>query len=272
MLMYKNQMDHIIRALPGCHENFIFRRYATGHKTAKMSAMVAFTSQQPRRAMNALPIVMVPPEAIRVDAASYQFRAHGDQNGVTKKHRIRRERWDPIIDGDPLLLHERLDGTLYVADGHHRLDHAKHTNSIGSGPGMIAAQILREADGYSASDVRVIAAYKNMAHGHTDPLDAARVFKEVESGKIDIRKLPQLQMDKGNLRISYSMSKLADPVLQQVEQLQVPAEFAAEIAERFDTPELQRSMVEMVGRTMRGGSFVERVSQSRILQNSASRS
>ncbi|MCE2927290.1 MAG: hypothetical protein LW823_06600 [Rickettsiales bacterium] len=206
---------------------------------------------------------MVDPDLIRTDAATYQFRGHGDVNGVTEAHRIRRERWDPILDGDPLLLHERNDGTLYVADGHHRLDHAKHTNSVGTGPGMVAAQILREADGYSANDVRIIAAYKNMAHGHTDPLDAARVFKEVKSGKVDFRKLPQLQMDKGNLRVAYSMSKLADPVLQQVEQLQVPAEFAASIADNFDTPELQRSMVEMVGKTMRGGSFVERLAQSR---------
>jgi hypothetical protein len=232
--------------------------------------MVTFVSQQPRQTLSKLSLVMVDPDLIRTDAATYQFRGHGDVNGVTEAHRIRRERWDPILDGDPLLLHERKDGTLYVADGHHRLNHAKHTNSVGTGPGMVAAQILREADGYSANDVRIIAAYKNMAHGHTDPLDAARVFKEVSSGKVDFRKLPQLQMDKGNLSISYSMSKLPESVLQEVETEQVPATLAAEIAERFDTPELQRSMVEMVGKTMRSGSFVERVSQSRSNQSGMS--
>jgi hypothetical protein len=214
------------------------------------------------------PLMMVAPEAIKTDAKAYQFRAHGDGNGVTEAHRIRRERWDAILDGDPLLLHERLDGSLYVADGHHRLDHAKHTNANGTGPGKVAAYVLREADGYSVEDVRVIAAYKNMAHGHTDPLDAARVFKEVASGKVDVAKLPPLQMDKGNLCISYSMSKLPESVLQQVEAEQVPATFAAEIAERFDTPELQRSMVEMVGRTMRTGSFVERLADTAKVSSS----
>ncbi len=228
-----------------------------------MACMGMFTLQQPRLALEKLSLVMVAPEAIKTDAQAYQFRAHGDSKGVTEAHRIRRESWNPVLDGDPLLLHERLNGALYVADGHHRLDHAVNTNAIGTGPGKVAAYVLREADGYSVEDVRVIAAYKNMARGHTDTLDAARVFKEVESGRVDVRKLPPLQMDKGNLRVAYSMSKLPEAVLEQVGREQVPATFAAEIAENFDTPELQRSMVEMVGKTLRGGSFVQRLAQSR---------
>ncbi|MDX2112410.1 MAG: hypothetical protein SFW63_01560 [Alphaproteobacteria bacterium] len=222
-----------------------------------------FTLQQPRLALEKLSLVMVAPEAIKTDAQAYQFRAHGDSKGITEAHRIRRKSWNPILDGDPLLLHERLNGALYVADGHHRLDHAVNTNAIGTGPGKVAAYVLREADGYSVEDVRVIAAYKNMARGHTDALDAARVFKEVAGGRVDVNKLPPLQIDKGNLRVAYSMSKLPETVLEQVEREQVPSEMAASIAENFNTPELQRSMVEMVGKTLRGGSFVQRLAQSR---------
>jgi hypothetical protein len=232
--------------------------------------MVRFISQQPRQTLDKLSLVMVAPETIKTDAKAYQFRAHGDSHGVTLSRHIRRERWDAILDGDPLLLHERLDGSLYVADGHHRLDHAKHTNASGNGPGKVAAYILREADGYSVEDVRVIAAYKNMSRGSADPLDSARVFKEVASGRVDIAKLPQLQMDKGNLILSYKISKLPEDVIRQVEAEQIPVTLAADVAQRFDTPELQRSMVEMVGKTMRGGSFLEHVRQSRSNQSGMS--
>src|SRR5205085_1114674 len=74
------------------------------------------------------PVVMVDPAKIKTDAATYQYRAGGDGNGVTKRGRYQSERWDAILHGDPLLLHERTDGTLFVADGHHRLDLAKRLN------------------------------------------------------------------------------------------------------------------------------------------------
>ncbi len=68
------------------------------------------------------PLIAVAPEDIKVDAATYQFRSGGDANGVTAKGRYQADHWDPILHGDPIMLHERLDGTMYVADGHHRVD------------------------------------------------------------------------------------------------------------------------------------------------------
>src|SRR5436309_3253592 len=94
------------------------------------------------------PITLLDPNNIRTDAATYQFRSHGDGQGVTAEGRYNTDRWDPIIHGDPRLVHQRLDGSLYVADGHHRLDLAKRLNAQGAGPGAIAATVLREADGY----------------------------------------------------------------------------------------------------------------------------
>jgi hypothetical protein len=219
--------------------------------------MVAFTSQQPRYTLNQLPLVLVDPALIQTDAATYQFRAHGDKQGVTRAHRIGRTRWDPILDGSPLLLHERKDGTLFVADGHHRLELANRTNAMGTGPGKVAAQILREADGFSAQDVRLIAAYKNLAQGNTNAVDAARVFKEVQASNMDVSKLPQLQMDKGDLTLSYRMAALPEQALALADALQVPAGLAAEVAGRFNDPLVQTRMMQMVGDTLRSG-FVQR--------------
>jgi hypothetical protein len=191
--------------------------------------------------------VIVDPALIHVDAGTYQFRSGGDRQGVTSKGRYTTDHWDPILHGDPLLVHERLDGTLFVADGHHRLELAKRLNAQGRGPGAIAATVLREADGYTPLDVKIIAAYKNMAHGHANPVEAARVFKEALSGKVHTELLPSLQMDKGNLKISYTLSGLSDRALDQVEKDNIPIEVAARIAERAAGAGEQESLMQLIG-------------------------
>jgi ParB-like chromosome segregation protein Spo0J len=192
-------------------------------------------------------IIYFDPDSIQADPATYQFRSGGDKkNGVTKKGKYEGKRWDAVLHGDPILVHERVDGSLFVADGHHRLELAKRTNAEGAGPGRIAAQVLREADGYTPEDVRVIAAYKNMQHGHTNVVDAAKVFKEVASGRVNKELLPQLQMDKGNLTLSYRLSKLSDNALTQIASGDVPAEMAAQVADKLADPARQEAVMKNI--------------------------
>lgn len=196
--------------------------------------------------MAEMPYVMLEPAKVQVDAATYQFRSGSDANGVTSLGKIQAENWNPILHGDPILVHERLDGRLMLADGHHRLDLAKRLNAEGKGPAKIAAQVLREADGFTPLDVKIIAAYKNIAFGHTNPIDAARVFKVAKSGKVHAEFLPQLPMDKGNIRVAYRLSGLSDAVLDKVEKTGMPAEIGAEIADRVSDPARQDAVFELV--------------------------
>lgn len=106
---------------------------------------------------------------IQVDPETYQFKGDVDERGVTKP-----------LTGDykpglsqPLILHERLDGTLYVADGHHRLDLAKR-----NGVDTVSAVVLKEADGYTPADVRVYAALRNLSQGRGTSVDAAKLFRD----------------------------------------------------------------------------------------------
>lgn len=177
-------------------------------------------------------LVLIDPKDILVDAPTYQFRSGGDKNGVTAKGKFHADRWDPVLHGDPILVHERLDGRVFVADGHHRVGLAKELNEKGAGPGKMAALVLREADGYSAKDVKIIAAYKNIAHGKTDVVDTARVFKEAYAGEIDISKLPHLQMDKGNLRMAFTLASLSDTSLDAVAKGEISPEQGEMLAKR----------------------------------------
>ncbi len=192
-------------------------------------------------------IIQFDPESIQTDPATYQFRSGGDKHsGVTKKGRYEAKKWDAVLHGDPILVHERLDGSVFVADGHHRLDLAKRTNAEGTGPGKISAIVLREADGYTPEDVRVVAAYKNMQHGHTDVVDAAKVFKEAASGRVHKELLPQLQLDKGDLTLSFRLSKLSDKALEKVAGGEIPADVAARVADKVADPVRQEAVMNHV--------------------------
>lgn len=216
-----------------------------------------------------LPILLLDPEKVKVDAATYQFRSGGDGKGVTEARRYHTDRWDPILHGNPILVHERLNGDVFVADGHHRLDLAKRSNAVGTGPGKIAAFLLREADGYTVEDVRVIAAYKNMARGTTDPIDAARVFKEAKSGKVHKELLPQLQLDNGNLILSYRLSGLSDQALDVAAKGEIPLEMAALVADRVPEPERQNEVVGMLSYAYRQFGFGSQVPIAEIYLSQA---
>lgn len=196
-------------------------------------------------------IVLVDPDAIRVDAATYQFRSGSDAQGITDWDRENAREWDPVLDNAPLLLHQRLDGTITVADGHHRLNRAKLSKASRRWPEKIAATVLREADGYTAEDVRVIAAYRNMARGCVDPIDGARVFKEAASGRVHTEFLPQLQMDKGNLRLTYRLSGLSDAALDKTAECKVPAEMAAYVADTVRDPVRQENIINLISYKLR---------------------
>lgn len=207
-------------------------------------------------------LVMIDPSVIETDAAAYQFRSGADAQGVTKAGRHNTDEWNPILHSDPLLVHERLDGKIMVADGHHRLDLAKRANAAGKGPGKIAATVLREADGYTVEDVRVIAAMKNMAYGHSNPVDAAYVFQEAVSGRVHIDLLPSLQMDKGNLQLSYTLSMLPAAALDMVAKGAVPVEAAVKVAETVSDPVRQTNVMKIISAKLgHNAGFVDKLSQ-----------
>ena len=185
-------------------------------------------------------LVALNPMNIATDPDTYQFRSQGDCNGVTRDGCYTASKWDPILHGDPLLVHERLDGTLYVADGHHRLDLAKRLRAEGHGPETVAAQILREADGYSPHDVKIIAAYKNLQHGNVDAIDAAQVLKEAK--QVDPAKLSELPMDKGTLPDAAALAQLPDDAFAPVAAGEVPKDMGMTVATQV-APEQQSAVM-----------------------------
>ena len=120
-------------------------------------------------------IESIDPRTIEVDAKTFQFKSRGDDQGVTDALEGV-NKWDPI-KANTSIVWERLDGTRFIADGHQRLALAKRLIGDDAQEIGLNAFIMREADGFTAEQVRDIAAFKNIAEGSGSALDAAKVIR-----------------------------------------------------------------------------------------------
>ena len=128
------------------------------------------------------------PSTINVDASRFQFKAGGDQAGVTDRLQGV-QKWDPRLAGTALVWRDET-GKNWIADGHQRLALAQRLSSEGQAGIRVNAFVLNEAEGVSDGDARVIAAVKNIAEGTGTPIDAAKIIRDAAGRGIDLPPLP----------------------------------------------------------------------------------
>lgn len=116
------------------------------------------------------------PDTVGTDAASYQYKGGGDEAGVTARLR-EVKRWDPTASGK-VMVHERENGERYIADGHQRLGLAQRLKERGEPGVQLDGFLFRERDGWTAEDVRALAAKKNLQEGSGEAIDAARILRD----------------------------------------------------------------------------------------------
>ncbi|MCF2911925.1 LPD38 domain-containing protein [Halomonas sp. Cn5-12] len=177
----------------------------------------------------------VPVESIKVDPEAYQFRTEVNEQGVdTRLEGVKR--WDDLRAGN-LILHERTDGSVYAADGHHRINLARQLQQPD-----VNAIVLREADGVTVEDARRAAAEANIAAGSATSIDAAKVFRNSE-GDIDtvIREsnLPRTQLVRDGADIAKLDTEPFGAVLNKV----IAEKDGAVIGRSFSDPDQQLAAV-----------------------------
>lgn len=188
---------------------------------------------RPPEARN-IPLLAIPRSKIEEDPATYQYRIYTNESGLSKDHEIHAKHWDSIVHGDPLIVHERLDSRRFVVDGHHRLSFAKRVGEAGGAPSEMMAYVLKESDGYTAEDAKIIAAFKNISHGNGSIVEAALVLKEARDKAIRPAILPQIDKSKGNLPQAESLSHLSSASIGLVAKGEVPVEMAVDAAKTED--------------------------------------
>lgn len=114
---------------------------------------------------------------LETDAQSLQYKSGGDADGVTERL-SGVEQWNPVLANE-FIVWERADGRLVVADGHQRSGLGRRLVESGAEEEIqVNANVLRERDGWTAGDVRAVAAKKNIAEGSGDVLDTAQAIRD----------------------------------------------------------------------------------------------
>lgn len=115
----------------------------------------------------------VDPQTIGTDPAAFQFKGGGDGAGeIGTLAGV--QQWDPL-SSNRVIVFERADGSRVIADGHQRLGLAKR---LADQKPELDAFVMRETDGWTAGDVRAIAAQKNLKEGSGSTIDAAKILRE----------------------------------------------------------------------------------------------
>jgi hypothetical protein len=175
------------------------------------------------------------PSGIGTDAATYQFKAGGDEAGVTDRL-AGVQKWDPRLAGT-VLVHRNAQGQDMIADGHQRLGLAQRLEAAGQSGVRLNAFVLDAKDGYTVDMVRAIAAAKNIAEGTGTAIDAAKVIRVAAANGIE---MPPLPPKSALVRDGQALAKLGDDAFGMAVNGVIPINQAA-IVGRLVTDPLQQS-------------------------------
>lgn len=158
------------------------------------------------------------PDELKVDAKRFQFKEGGDAAGVTDRLKGVKK-WDPTKAGQTLVW-ESKEGEFFIADGHQR--HGLATKMAAEGQNVtIPAYVLREADGITAEDARILAAAKNIAEGTGSAIDAAKILRTRPDMGVNLPPSSALVRD------AEGLARLSDDAFGMVINKKVPAGYAA---------------------------------------------
>jgi hypothetical protein len=170
------------------------------------------------------------PNDIQVDAATFQFKADGDAQGVSDALKGVKD-WDPIA-ANTVIVWERADGVKFIADGHQRLGLAKRLAAEGADDISINAFVLREVDGSTPQMVREQAAAINIGQGTGSAIDAAKILRDAgPEGRSIIDNLPPNQ---ALVMQGRGLSKLDDESFALMVNKTIPERFGALVGDLIE--------------------------------------
>ena len=242
------------------------------HTTTMASAQNSLLNGEVPK-IKAVPIEMVKPEAILqqldnldevvyklnprdilIDAEAFQFKAGGDEYGVSPKLKDVTV-WNNKF-ANQILVYEYADGRIFVVDGHQRVGLAKRImDKDPSQQIVLYAQKLREVDGVSPKMAMLQAAHKNIVEGSGTALDAAKiarvdpVYFESLIGKTLTRKSEFVAQ-------AQDMMNLSDNAFGAIINGIIPANYGAILGRILvDRPDLEDAAVKILAQSQPSNVF-----------------
>ncbi len=208
------------------------------------------------------------PDSLGIDPETYQHK-ESDARGVTKALAGVTE-WNPLAPA--IMGHKRLDGSMWVADGHQRYNKYLELRAAGHDLPPLRMILLDEAKGWTVERVQRTAALQNLMEPTTDPTDIAKILRsgpltEKESGMI-----PRASVAGKRVSVGEALASLGpDAYRMAVLNKEVSPEFGAAVARRFTDPAQQaRAMVELkkrnFGTQMEADAFLTELAETPFVQ------
>jgi hypothetical protein len=169
---------------------------------ARPDAVPAFDHAEPMDYMAVHPYgqSIFKPDQVETDASLMQYKSGGDEAGVTDKLASVTE-WNRLLSSE-ILVWQSGDGRNIVVDGHQRTGLARRLYP--DDPSIeLPAVVLREADGITARQARVIGALRNIAIGTGSLLDNARILRDAPEGAAMIRGAERVREITGLANLSH---------------------------------------------------------------------
>lgn len=182
--------------------------------------------------------IQVDARQIKVAPKVYQFK-ESDAEGVTGALRNVAE-WDELQGrATPVVLHQTTDGTLYVADGHQRVNLAQRLLAQGKPVPPLNTVVYREADGYTAADMRRVAALVNVRQDSATAVDIAKLLREGPLSEQEQATIPKNNVRGERFAQAQELTKLSDPAFQAVVNGEIPAAQAQFVGRHVTNPAQQ---------------------------------
>ena len=189
------------------------------------------------------------PAEIQIDAETFQFKAGGDEFGVTERLQGVTQ-WDPIKAGQ-VTVYEYADGSRFIADGHQRVGLARRIQAQDPTQDVrLYGHLLRETDGITPEMARVIAAVKNIAEGTGTAIDAAKVLR------VAPERVGELPPRSALVRQAQGLTLLSDEAFGAVINGVVPSNYAALVGRLIPEDEgLQSNAISVLAKTDPANEF-----------------
>lgn len=204
-------------------------------------------------------ICRVNPDDLATAPELFQYKEYKSETGEIGTL-ANAPRWDPDLAGIAYIWQAN-DGQLYIVDGHQRLGLAKRMKAAGQEDVYILGKIWKESDGFSAQNLRLRAAKKNISEGSGTAVDAARVLRQ------DPKLLDAVSRDNALARDARGIAKLDDEAFQlaatAVNAGKLDAYSAAVVGEstdrgRMKDPRAQTGAIQtMIAETAKDGKLTQ---------------
>jgi hypothetical protein len=188
------------------------------------------------------------PANIQVDAETFQFKAGGDEFGVSKRLQGI-TKWDPIKSGT-VTVFEYADGRQFIADGHQRLGLAKRLSAQDPTQDIaLYGFILREKDGITPEMARVIAAVKNISEGTGTAIDAAKILR------MDPTQIGELPPSSALVQQAQGLVLLSDEAFSSIVNGVLNPKYGSIVGKLIEDPGLQLNAIQILNKTDPSNAF-----------------